>query len=191
MPHDGAASPRRSPIATPSTRPNTRHSGKVIDDEQSNDHRAREYRNDAAARNAKRNAACPHVVSSQLPRGERAREVDEQRRDVRDDRERPERARDGQRARDRRLHARSTMCGVRYRGCTACDRGRQVAIATEREQRARNRERHPAQIAERRDDDGAQQENASPRPEALRRPRRQVASWTFASAAPSTPCATS
>jgi len=38
------------------------------------------------------------------------------------------------------------------------DRRRQVSIATEREQRARDRQRHPAEIAERRNHDGAQQQ---------------------------------
>ena len=104
-------------------------------------------------------------------RGEAARRVDEQHRDVRRDGELLEAAR---RARARR---RSTVCttiatyGVRQRGCTrASARGRKPSRA-EREQHARHGERHPAHVAEHRDRRADEDQRASRTARAPRPPR--------------------
>ena len=69
------------------------------------------------------------------------------------------------------------------------ERPRQIPIPRQREDHARHRERHPAQVAEHRDGRADQQQRPRPAAERQRPPRRPAASWPAPSALPRMPCA--
>ena len=98
---------------------------------------------------------------AQPPCRERAPEIERQRRDVGENRELLERAGDRQRQRDHRLQQDGPLRRAMNR-VHGGQRARQEAVPCQREDHARNRERHAAEIAEHRHRRAHQQQRSRP-----------------------------